>query len=452
MATVAILGGGIAGLTAAFRLQRLGHAPTIFEAASRAGGALRTERADGFLVEYGPNTLRARTPLLDEIIDALDLEDLVVEASEAAKNRYIVRDGVMVALPIRPPALVSSNFLSWQGKLRLLREPFIASAPPEAEESVADFVRRRLGKEALDYGANPFVAGIFAGDPEQLSVQHAFPRLVELEQQHGSLLKGLVKSARATRHEKAQRGGVFSFHEGIETLTDALAERVGENLCLGARVAGLQPTAEGWQIQLDSRTVSERFDAVVSTLPLHRFVDLNFDSPIDVAPLSGVYYPPVAVVALGFHRADVGHALDGFGVLVPEAEQAFKILGVIFASSIFPNRAPAGHVLLTALVGGARYPALVNRSDEALYDLVLADLDALLGVEAAPTFARLYRWPHAIPQYTLGYGAVKDTLGALERQHPGLYFAGNYRHGISVADTLASADAVAHRLGDGAKS
>lgn len=449
MATVAILGGGMAGLTAAFQLQRRGHAPTVFEAATRAGGAVRTEHADGFVVEYGPHSLRTRTRLLNELISALGLEDEVIVASAAAPNRYIVRDGRLVALPSRPPEIFRSPFLSWRGKLRLLREPFVRAAPPEAgEESVAAFVRRRLGQETLDYAANPFVAGIFAGDPAQLSVQHAFPRLAELEQTHGSLLKGLAKLARATQ-EAGTATGVFSFRAGMQTLPDALATTLGPRLRLGTRVTGFEKTQNGWQIQHDGGPVGAPFDAVVSTLPLPRFVELDFQTTVDRSPLAGVDYPPVGVVALGFRRDDVGHSLDGFGALVPEVERAFRILGVIFVSSLFPHRAPPRHVLLTALVGGARHPALLEQSDDALQDLVLADLEKLLNVRAAPVFARHYRWPRAIPQYTLGYGTVKATLDALEAEHPGLFFAGNYRQGISVADAMASAEAVVERIATG---
>ncbi len=450
MTSCAVIGGGIAGLTAAYRLVQHELDVTIFEAGAQAGGVLRTERAGGYLVEYGPNSLRARTALLDEMIAALGLDDEVVPADPMARNRYVVRGGRLAALPASPPGLLTSTFLSFAGKLRLLREPFIRPAAPEAEESVAAFVRRRLGQEALAYGANPFVAGIFAGDPEQLSLRHAFPALHALEQRHGSLLKGLIRQAKAAKRTRteAPRGGVFSFRDGLARLPEALAARLAGRLHLRTPVTGLARRAQGWTLTVEREGGVEerRFDAVVCTVPLHRLGALRFDAGVDLTPLFAVPYPPVSVVALGFRREDVAHPLDGFGVLLPAVERDFRILGALFSSSVFPGRAPEGHVLLTTLVGGARHPDLAREPAPALQDVVLHDLSRLLGVRGAPTLARHWCWPHAIPQYTPGYGAVKGLLDDLEARHPGLCFAGNYRRGISVADAMASGDEAARRL------
>ncbi|MDX1548718.1 MAG: protoporphyrinogen oxidase [Rhodothermales bacterium] len=444
MPIIAILGGGIAGLTAALRLRAGGADAVVFEAAAEPGGALRSKRTGGFLVEYGPNTLRARTPLLHEVIAAVGLEDEVVEARAAARHRYVVRGGVPVPLPASPPGLLRSDVLSWRGRLRLLAEPFVGRG--DEDETVAAFVRRRLGREALAYGADPFVAGIFAGDPGQLSMRHAFPALVELEQKHGSLLKGLVRQGRSRESGSPAAPGIFSFRDGLQQLPVAMAHVLGDAVSLSAPVTALRREGGGWRVEVDGVRTAARFDAAVSTLPLHALSRLEL--PFDAGPLADVVYAPVAVVALGFRRADVAHPLDGFGVLVPAAEADYRILGAIFSSTLFPGRAPDDHVLLTVLAGGMRHPDLAALPADVLADLTLDDLRRLLGVTGAPAFIHHYAWRHGIPQYTPGYDAVLRHLGALEAAHPGLYFAGNYRDGVSVPDAMASGEAAAQRLRD----
>lgn len=445
MPSVAILGGGLAGLAAAYFLQRKGYVVTIFEQTDRAGGVIQTERDAGFLVEYGPNSIRAGTPALERLIDELGISDLVLPANPAARKRYIVRDGALVPLPASPPGLIATRAFSLPGRLRLLLDLVIPPSDPAHDASVAQFVRRRFGAEALAYGANPFVAGIFAGDPARLSVRHAFPRLYALEQQHGSVLRGLF--AQRKKQPESIRRGIFSFQEGVETLTKALASALEDRLRLATKVTGLEQKAGAWQIQREDAVADEQtFDAVISTLPLYAFAALDFDTTLDRAPLAHVPYAPVAVVTLGFRRSDVAHPLDGFGVLVPEAERSFRILGTIFNATVFPNRAPADQVLLTTLVGGTRHPQLVYEAPSTLCALVLDDLQRLLGVAGSPVFERHKVWEKAIPQYEVGYDAVKHCLARLEAAHPGLYFAGNYRDGISVPDTLDAAENAVLRL------
>jgi oxygen-dependent protoporphyrinogen oxidase len=451
MPTIALVGAGIAGLTAAYQLHQRGLDVTVFDAHEEAGGVIRSEQAGHFLVEYGPNSLRASTPLLEELIDTLDLTDQVVEAQPAATNRYIVRDGEMIALPTSPLGLLTTTAFSLKGKLRLLSEPFIDPRTADDEESVADFVQRRLGREALEYGANPFVAGIFAGDPEVLSIEHAFPALHTLEAEHGSLLKGQFQRARARKADPTPKAryGLFSFREGLQTLPRALADTLGDCLHTGTRVTRLTPGDGGWMLttQTGGMETTYRADAVLSTAPLYYLPKLLSDLAFDLDPLEGVPYPPVTVYHLGYHASDVGHPLDGFGVLVPEVEDDLHILGTIFSSTLFPNRAPDDYVLLTTLVGGSRHPDLARADLDTLRATVTHDLQSLLGVHGPPVFDAIYRWERAIPQYTLGYGAIKDLLTTLEDAHPGLFLAGNFRQGIAVPDAMASAAAAADRAG-----
>lgn len=454
MAHIGIIGAGIAGLTAAYRLQETGHTVTVIEAADRIGGMIQSERADGFLIEHGPNSLRPDAPILSQMIDDLGLSGACVSANAAAQTRYVVRDGRPHALPLSPGAFLTTPLLSATAKLRLLAEPFIP-AGDAPEENVAGFVRRRLGPEILDYAVNPFVGGIFAGDPERLSLKHAFEKLHTMEHDHGSLFRAMLHAMRTRSKDTASDApsaapdGLFSFREGIHTLPRTLADALDRPVRTQAPVTALRPTDGGWRltsVPADDAPHIHGVDAVISTVPLHQIKTLDLPTEQDVSVFDTVPYPPVSVLALGYDRTDVAHPLDGFGMLVPEREDEFRILGTLFSSTLFPGRAPEGQVLLTTFVGGMRAPDLGDASPERLQTVVRRDLRDLLGVRGTPTFVRPVRWPRAIPQYRVGYGTITATLDRLEAAHPGLFFAGNYRSGISVGDTMASgadaADAV----------
>lgn len=446
MPSTAVIGGGVSGLAAAWRLREHGADVTLFEASGRTGGVIRSVRRDGFLVDEGPNTLVARHAVVDETIATLGLEGARVWANEAASRRYVVKDGEAVALPTSPGAFVRSPLLSAGAKLRLLREPFVGHGEAE-DESLADFVRRRLGPEVLDQAVNPFVAGVFAGDPERLSTRHAFPLLHALEREHGSLVRGMLRRARAAKSSDAPRlsSRPFSFRDGMQALPDALAASLGDAIQTNTPVVELRRDADGWTVttQSEGTTQEHRFDAVISTVPLHRLGTLGLGT--DLSPFGEVHHPPVSVLALGFERAQVGHALDGFGVLVPEREP-FRLLGALFSSTLFPGRAPEGHVLLTCFTGGMRHPADASLPTDDLVALARADLERLLCVRGNPGFVHRARWEHAIPQYHVGFGRVLAALDALEARHPGLVFAGNYRQGISVGEALRSGLDAADRL------
>lgn len=461
MASVGIVGAGISGLTAAYRFHQAGVTPTVFERDGRPGGVIYSERFDApdaegtYLVEFGPNSLRASTPLLDELFADLDLEQDRVEADAAARRRYVAFSGRPVALPSSLRGLLSTELFSPQAKLRLLAEPL--ARPAQKEESVAAFARRRLGTEVLNYGLNPFTAGVFAGDPEQLSLRHAFPRIYEMEQR-GSLLGGALKQAaeRFMRRlfanaalDEPERSGLFSLRNGLETLPRALADRLGpDGVRYNTAVRSLRRTEDRWHVHTrrDGQDEEHSFDAVVWAAPLHVLLQIAPQFEAGLSPFEEVSYPPVSVVATGFERAAVDHPLDGFGMLVPAAEEGCQTLGTLFSSTVFPDRAPRGHVLLTTFVGGTRKPELANASDSEVYEAVLHDLRPLLGAHDPPSFRRRVHWPCAIPQYHVGYGRIKDHIEQLEADHPDLALAGNYRAGISVGDAAASGDAAARRL------
>jgi len=448
---VIVVGGGISGLATAFGAQQRGASVEVLDAGERAGGVIRTVLRDGALCEAGPNSALDTTPRINELLDALGIRDERADASAVASTRFIVRGGKLLALPTSPGAFLTTPAFTLGAKLRLLREPFIAPAPPDAEESIAAFVRRRLGTELLDYAIDPFVSGVYAGDPEQISVPAAFPRLHALEQKYGSLIKGQIKGARERRRsaETAKNtAGSFSFRMGMQTITDALARAVGR-VVTGVRVQQILRNADGtWTVTgtRDGAPVIHHARAVVVAVPAYAAAELVRElAPAATQGLAAIPYAAVASVASAYRRSDVGHSLAGFGFLVPKKERR-QILGSLFSSSMFEGRAPAGTVLLTSFIGGRRNPALTAKPDAELAAIVHGELQALAGARGEPLWMNVTRWTHAIPQYNLGHRERLRRLEDAERALPGLFFCASYRGGVSVGDCIKSAHAMAETL------
>lgn len=453
MKSVAIIGGGITGLTAGFRLKQFGIPVTLYESADRVGGVIQTYRSSGFLAECGPNTLLETSPKISALIQDLKLEGRRIYSDPAAANRFLVRDGELLPMPDSLPGFIRSPLFSSAAKLRLFAEPFISIAPEDHEECVEEFVLRRLGRDFLDYAINPLVGGIYAGDPAKLSVKHAFPRLLAVEKKYHSLILGQVLGA----HERKKRAEVskqnarkFSFDEGLQVLPDELSTQLGTAVQLGATVSCISRTTAGWEIVAHNSGEDKltEHSAVLFAGSAHKLAQLKViakNAP-SLAQMDAIYYPPVSSVVLGFRREDVAHPLNGFGVLIPEVE-GFYSLGTIFSSSLYPNRAPAGHVLLTSYIGGARSPELALRSPNALVELVMRDLRKLLGVSGRPTFRHHFAFSKAIPQYEVGYGRFKRLMCQSESACPGFFLAGHYRDGISLADSIVSGHDTAERIG-----
>lgn len=458
MKPVAIIGAGITGLTAAFYLKRSGLPVTVYEASGRVGGVIRSIRREGYLAEFGPNTILETSPAIGQFIRDAGLEARRLDPDPRAGARYVVRYRRPIEMPMSPLGFFTTKLFTARAKLAVLREPFVPPRRNGPEESVAEFVQRRLGQEFLDHAIDALVAGVYAGDPHKLSVQQAFPKLGQLEARYGSLIKGQIFGAR----ERKRRGEVakdrapkFSFDEGLQVLPDTLRERLGDAVRLDTTVTRLAQTATGWRLEArnGSRTESTEHSAIIYAGTAFNLAEIGLESPAGLSfkPFSEIRYPPVASVVLGFRRDDVAHPCEGFGMLIPKIE-GFKILGTIFSSSLFPNRAPAAHLTLTSYVGGERYPDLAALPPDKLFELTCEDLRVLLGVSGRPTFQHAVFYPRAIPQYTLGYGRYRQLMADLEAQAPGLFLAGHYRDGISVSDSIVSGCKVAERVGNWARS
>jgi oxygen-dependent protoporphyrinogen oxidase len=460
MPRVVIVGAGISGLAIAYRLQHLDPSLdiTLLEQRDRPGGTVWTERRQGFQVEIGPNGFLDTKPNTVALCRDLALGDRLLPASaESARNRYLFLDGKLCPLPAGLGAFLASPLLSWRGKLNFVLERFRRRRPGRADESVDAFARRRAGREVAEVFADALVTGIHAGDPKLLSVRAAFPRIAQLEAEHGSVLKGLARTARQRRLEAAARGEpyqrpgrLWSLREGLRLLIETLRDRLPRPPLLGVAARGLrrrQP-ADGarptWVVRGEGRDQWQA-DAVVLACPAHQQAVLLEEVDAELAgQVGGIAYNRVAVIALGYRRQDVPGRLDGFGYIAPQRTRR-DVLGVQWCSSIFPGRAPPGLVLLRALSGGWHRPEVVGWEEERLLQAVRGELRLAMGITAGPVFHHVARWERAIPQYHLGHlervGWIEERLAG----HPGLFLAGNAYHGVAMNDCTEQGEVLAGR-------
>ncbi|RJR18075.1 MAG: protoporphyrinogen oxidase [Nitrospiraceae bacterium] len=456
MKRIAIIGGGISGLTSAYLL--LNRRPDldvlVFEADDRPGGKIWTDRSNGFLCEKGPNGFLDNKPKTLQLCSNLGLDP--VRSNENSKKRFIFSEGRLKALPESPLSFLKSDLLSWGGKFRLLFEPNAEKGPDD--ESVASFIIRRLGQEALDKLIDPMVSGIYAGDPYKMSIRNCFPRIKELEMEYGSLIKAMIKIRRQKKTEAkssvdkggpakvsvAPGGTLTSFYDGAQTITDALAERLGKHLHVGVSVYGITRDSDAYQLFTSDNTYTA--DIVIIASPAYATADIvkDFDRKLSKA-LSDIPYPHVSVVCFGYRREQVSHPLNGFGFLIPHMEDR-NILGSLWDSSIFPNRAAEGHVLLRTMIGGARSPEMATFDNNKLINAVFDELNPILGLKGDPEMVNIYRWDRAIPQYVLGHSTILETVNDRLAGYPGLYLTGNSYRGIGINDCIENAYKVTDQI------
>jgi oxygen-dependent protoporphyrinogen oxidase len=448
MPRVVIVGGGISGLALAFRLEQRhpGLDAVVLEERERPGGKIDTADRDGFRVEAGPNGFLDSKPATLDLCRDLGLGERLIAASEAARrNRFLLLDGRLRALPVGLVAFLLSDVLSWPAKLSLLAERFRRSRPRGDDESIDAFARRRVGREVAETLADAFVTGIHAGDPKLLSVRAAFPRLAALESEHGSVLRGLARERRQ-RRGPARTGQMWSFREGLRLLVETLGDRLRQPPLVGVRVRRVWRDSSGWRVE----TAGGRCwpaEAVVLTCPAREQAELLREQDAELArEVGAIAYNRIAVVGLGYRAGDVPHTLDGFGYLSRQRERR-DVLGVQWCSSIFPDRAPPGRVLLRALCGGWNRPDVLDWDDEHLIAAVRAELAQALGIETPPIFRHVVRWDRALPQYHLGHLARVARIEARAARHPGLFLGGNAYHGVALNDCIEQAAVLAQRIG-----
>lgn len=428
MKKVCIIGGGISGLTTGFLLKRKGLDVTVFEKSEAVGGNIQTIEKDGYTIEQGPNSL-LKAPRLIELVRLLNIEDKVIAADENANKRYILSDGKLEAMGVKS---FFNGYFSLKTILGLAREPFVSSKSP-ANESVAEFVTRRIGAEFLDKAIDPFVSGVYAGDPKNLSMRSAFPKLYEMERDFGSLIMGTIR--RKTEKPDPNFPRTFSFKRGLKTLIEAMANELGDAVKRGVSVENIGQNENGKYI-----VNGEEFDAVVISTPSYVAADLIGSRDENLAKtLAEVNYPQVAVVVFGVKTENIKKQLDGFGFLIPSKEKR-PILGTLFHSAVFPERSPDGFQLLMTFVGGVRAgDKLDAQTDEELKNMVREQLSEIIGLRGEPDFYHVKRWKRAIPQYRVGYEEVTKACADFENQNAGLYFCSNFYRGISMSDCVKNA-------------
>lgn len=451
MGKIAIAGGGISGLSLAYFLsEKLPTAEiSVFESEHRLGGKIWTDKANGFLCEGGVNGFLDNRPKTLELSKKISLDPL--RSNDASRKRFVFSEKRLNRLPESPPAFLASGLLSFPGRLRVLSEMVIPGNVKE-EESLADFARRRLGKEAYEKLIDPMASGIYAGNPETLSLRACFPKVYELEKNYGGLIRGMLKlqkdKKRQGKGEKvgAGPGGTLtSFYHGMGEMVDALKTVLGNRVIPGRQLVSVERQGERYLLFFSDGSTFET-EALVLAVPAYEAANLlkNLDAGFSDI-LSEIIYPSLSVVCFGYRKDKITASLDGFGFLIPSRENR-KILGTLWDSSIFPNRAPEGHVLLRSMVGGARASELAMLDDAPLTEMVLKELKDVMQIDKAPDFVRIYRHEKAIPQYTVGHLRRMKDIDDRLHQHKNLFLTGNAYRGIGVNDCIENSGKLAEKI------
>jgi oxygen-dependent protoporphyrinogen oxidase len=446
---VAIVGAGIAGLAAAFDLQSRGLNVRVLEASTRVGGVIATDRFDDWVVDAGPDSLLVQKPAAVALCRELGIADRLV-STLTPRTAYVLRDGRLhsiadgsfLGFPITAGALAQSGLFSVGGKVRMACEIFMPRRTSDDDESIGAFVRRRFGDEAVDYLAEPLLAGIHAGDVDRLSIRALFPRLVDAERQSGSVIRAL----RALHVRPSPQGAFVSLPGGIGELVDALSRALAPGtIVTGVRATGVQRSGA---YAIDSTAGRIRARSAVLAVPAYAAASLLRSMDPALADLcDAVPYASTATVASGYARNQVAHPLQGTGFVVPRTE-GIALLAGTWVSSKWPGRAPAGHVLIRGFLGGGRDPHRLEASDRELVDIAQRELGDLLGISGAPLFTRLYRWTRQSPQYEVGHlqrvAQIEQRLTAL----PGLFVTGSGFRAIGIPDCVADGRATALRAAE----
>ncbi len=456
-----VIGGGISGLSLAhfLGLHESASGWELWEASERVGGTIGTDRVEGYSIDWGPNGFLDREPLTLRLVTEIGLKEALEPASKRSEKRFIVKQGRLHPVPFSPQLILTTALLTTAEKLRIFAEPFIPARRDNGDESVFDFAARRIGRGAAETFVDPMVSGVFGGLARELSLPACFPIMRELEVRHGGLVKGMIARRRERRRARAgaadsrpKSGGpagpggwLTSFRTGLDVLVQRLSERLDRVIRTGRTVARVVRHPEAWEIT-DESGHSTRAENVVVACPAFAAVRLFRDFDSDLAQAFGsIPYAPIVVVATGHRQADIEHPLDGFGFLIPRT-QDLRTLGSIWTSSIFEARAPEGHVQFRSMLGGAGDPDVLKLTDEELWGTLRRELSPLIGIRGEPSFMRIYRWKHGIPQFTLGHRERRLHLEECAARHPGLYMVGNAYYGVSLNDCVKMAHRIAHEI------
>lgn len=446
---IVVLGGGISGLTAAYLLKKEGFDVTVLEKKSQPGGSIETIVENGFLFDKGPNSSLETYPIIKKIIDEIGLSDELVYANPEGSKRYILKNNNLIPLPMSPVSFLNTKLFSVKAKFRLLAEPFIKRA--NKEESIAEFVKRRIGKEFLDYAISPFVSGVYAGDPSSLSVKYAFPKLYELEKKHRSLILGTVKTIRERkkRAEKSKQSAkMFSFKNGMQILPNKIASTLKNNFLSSSEIKNIIKNSTGYKVTYikDNTQTELSADAVVSTIPAYVLSNLISNISEETATkLNEIFYPSVLVLYIGYKKESIKRELDGFGFLIPQKEKK-SFLGAIWNSTLFPNRTTNDDVCFTIFIGGALNKELSINTKQNYIDKSIKEFAEIMSIQDEPSFISSKFWEKAIPQYNLDYPDQLEAIENFEKENPGFFIGGNFRRGIALGDCFNSAEILSNEV------
>jgi oxygen-dependent protoporphyrinogen oxidase len=467
MKRIAIIGAGIAGLSTAYYLSKLVQQGgqrleiMLLEKEGRLGGSLLTEQTDGFLMEGGPDCFISEKPWALQLCRELGLEQEVIGTNQQFRRTFILLQGRLHEIPegfmlLAPTSLwpfIKSSLFSLPGKARMGLDLILPRKKSDTEESLAAFVRRRLGREALERIAEPLVAGIHAGDPETMSLKSTFPRFIDLEREHGSIIWGMYQRKKQFALQQPRYTMFLTLRQGMEGLSTALERTLSPGtISLGEEVLGLEkmtgkPSQKPrYRLRLRGRKKAMEVDAVALATPAFVTAKLLRGMASDICRLlDTIPYCSTATINLAYERSQIGHPLDGYGFVVPRVEKR-SIMAATFSSVKFAHRAPEGKVLLRCFVGGAKNEDIVSWADTKLLAAVKGDMEEILKITGAPQVARIYRWHKSMPQYTLGHEARLSRIERGLMKHPGLFVTGSAYRGIGISDCVHEAELTAHKV------
>jgi len=434
---VAIIGGGISGISTAFLLENLKNELnldmeiTIIEKRLRWGGSIETSREDGFIVEAGPNGFLDSKPHTLELLSMAGLSNNLVRSNDLARKRYIMRNGILHRLPENPPMFFKTKLLSFSAKMRILSEYFIQKSVLE-DESVADFARRRLGKEALEYLISPMVSGIFAGDPEKMSLRSCFPIIRDLEINYGGLFKGMIKKKGKKSGPSGPGGILTSYKDGLDNMITDLLESTSITKMLNTEVFSIDKKINRYILNTNKGIME--FDKIFINAPAYAVSQMLSVLDKDLSrDLNNITYPPVFVAGFIFKPEDLEDPLDGFGYLIPHSENK-RILGALFDSSIFPDRTRDGYKIVRTIMGGDKNRWIIEKSDDELIRMAFDDIKETLKIKREPYKIKYFRWEKAIPQYYIGHYKIVEKVEEFYKKFDDIFIGGNILYGVGIND------------------